>query len=101
MERQDSAVSTSSVQPPASGGLLVEQDVNEINDKCDDVHAGYWEAGQTINVWIAMEPSRFLLDRERSLAWGIQPDLLVCFEIKFDKFYTNSACVPAYTYLLH
>ena len=95
LDRQDSATSTFTVEENDAYHALVQQDINEINDKCHDVHAGFWAAGATISVWVAMEPSRFLLDRERSLAWGIQPDLLVCFEMKFDRFYTHSAYVSS------
>ena len=74
----------------SAGEPLAAADVAELNEFCEGVQAGFWVAGTAIKVWISMDPSRFLLDYERSLAWGIQPDMPVCFELYFDKFYINS-----------
>ena len=61
------------------------------------VRVGYWCASQRMAVWIAIAPSRFLLDFERSNAWGLDPNQDLVVKIEFDSLYLESSDMPRVT----
>ena len=52
---------------------MASADAMELSaDGHNHLRAGCWAGGKAIAVWIALEPSRFLLDDERASAWGLE-----------------------------
>ena len=77
------------------GRQMASADTHELSaDGVNKLRAGCWAGGKAIAVWLAMEPSRFLLDDERASAWGLDPTQEVMVRIEFDHLYTNGTTPP-------